>query len=327
MIIYNKRIYLQITEDRKKRVIDLCFNQHKTYAEIAEIERISPRDIHAIVKEEEVRRQKYKDQQQQEEVSSKAYEFFSEGKTPVEVAVALNLREPQATKLYTEYWKLKRLHKLNLIYKETNGKLGAFLKLYRLIKEKGMSIDQVVNAVEIAIHKLPYMETLYEQVKDQVDKMQRTIQRLENDIEARKNKISILDKIAFSSEQECKRAEQRVQGLTDKKDKLEKLIANILNGEGYSMIKQIVKENVKTVLSNNKILISIAFVALIQTIKGDPEMVKLIQNMPSANDSEQYKDNNNNITKYLEHNKDRILNLGEKHYENLCRGVDKECYK
>jgi DNA-directed RNA polymerase specialized sigma subunit len=53
---------LQITEERKKRVIDLYFNQHKTYAEIAQIERISPRDIHAIIKEEEDRRQKHKQQ-------------------------------------------------------------------------------------------------------------------------------------------------------------------------------------------------------------------------------------------------------------------------
>ncbi|HKG70582.1 MAG TPA: hypothetical protein VKA87_01730 [Nitrososphaeraceae archaeon] len=45
-------------------------------------------------------------------------------------------------------------------------------------------------------------------------------------------------------------------------------------------------------------------------------MVKLIHNMPSANDGEQYKDNNN-ITKYLELNKDRILNLTEKNYENI----------
>jgi hypothetical protein len=49
-------------------------------------------------------------------------------------------------------------------------------------------------------------------------------------------------------------------------------------------------------------------------------MVKLIQNMPSANDGEQYKDNNN-ITKYLELNKDRILNLGEKNYENLVEAL------
>ncbi|HEX6029189.1 MAG TPA: hypothetical protein VFY64_09130 [Nitrososphaeraceae archaeon] len=46
-------------------------------------------------------------------------------------------------------------------------------------------------------------------------------------------------------------------------------------------------------------------------------MINLIQNTPSANDGEQLKDNYNNITKYLELNKDRILNLGEKNYENL----------
>ena len=33
-----------------------------------------------------------------------------------------------------------------------------------------MSIEQVANVVEIAIDKLPYMESLYEQVKDQVEK-------------------------------------------------------------------------------------------------------------------------------------------------------------
>lgn len=71
---------MQVTEDRRKRVIDLYFNQHKTYAEIAEIERILPRDIHAIIKEQEARRQKYERQQQQVETSSKAYKLFSDGK-------------------------------------------------------------------------------------------------------------------------------------------------------------------------------------------------------------------------------------------------------
>ena len=79
----------QISDDRKKRVIDLYFNQHKTYAEIAQIEKISLRDIHIILKEEEARRQKYKDQQQQEEVSSKTYDLFSKDKTPV-LSVVMN---------------------------------------------------------------------------------------------------------------------------------------------------------------------------------------------------------------------------------------------
>ena len=77
-----------------------------------------------------------------------------------------------------------------------------------------MSVDQVVNVVDIAIHKIPYMDSLYRQAKDQAEKMQCTIQRLANDIRALERKISILDATAFSSEQECKRTEQQIQELT-----------------------------------------------------------------------------------------------------------------
>jgi hypothetical protein len=200
-----KKIIMTISEERKNRVIDLYYNQVKTTREIAKIERMSIRDISAIIKEEEARRQKYKDQ----ELSSKAYKLFSEKKSTVEVAIALNLREPEVTKLYKEYCKLNRRDILNLIDKETNGKLGIFLKLYKqLIKEKGMTIEQVGNIVEIAIYKLPHMESLYKQLKDEVDKLQYIRQGLLNDIAALKYKILILDKTAFSIEQDSKRKEQ-----------------------------------------------------------------------------------------------------------------------
>jgi hypothetical protein len=311
---------LTINEERKKTVIDLYYNQGKTTREIAKLERMSIRDISTILKEENARRQKHKDQHQQEEKSSKAYKLFSEKKSRVEVAVALNSREPEITNMYREYWRLKGLHKLNLIYKETNSKIWIVLKLYKeLIKKRHMSIEQVVNIVDIAIHKLPYMESLYRQAKEEIDKIQRTRQHLSNDIKSLENKISILDKIAFSSsEQDCKRTEQRVQDLTAQKDRLEKLIANILNGEGYSKLKQIVRENVKAVLADNKKLMSVSFAAIIQTLKADPQMVKLIYSISSANNGEEY---NNNIIKYLESNKDSILYLTEKNYENLVEAL------
>jgi hypothetical protein len=59
------------------------------------------------------------------------------------------------------------------------------------------------------------------------------------------------------------------------------LIANVLNkdNEGYSKIKQLFKENVKAVLSEN---ISIALAVIIQKLKSDHQMVNLIYNMPAA---------------------------------------------
>ncbi|MDQ3970683.1 MAG: hypothetical protein M3227_03240 [Thermoproteota archaeon] len=91
---------MQIIEERKKRLIDLYFNQHKTYAEIAEIEKMSPRDIHSIMKEEQVRRHKYEHQQQQVETSGKVYELFFKRYTPLQVAIELNIRQSEATKYY-----------------------------------------------------------------------------------------------------------------------------------------------------------------------------------------------------------------------------------
>jgi hypothetical protein len=93
-----------------------------------------------------------------------------------------------------------------------------------------------------------------------------------------------------------------------------------LNGEDYSKINQIVKENVKAVLAEKRVLISISFEAIIQTLKADPQMIKLIQNISRANDGEQHKDNNN-IIKYLESYKNNILDLAEKHYENLIEAL------
>jgi hypothetical protein len=225
---------------------------------------MSPCDIHAIIMQEEARRQKHKHQQHRQEITSKAYHLFSEGKTSVQVAIILNLREPEVTKLYKEYWKLRGLDILNLIHKETNGNTWTLWKLYQqLVMKKGMSIEQVVNAVDTDINKLPHMETLYVQAKDQAEKMQHTVQRLANDIDARKHKISALDKTAFSLEQDCMRKQQEIRELSDKKDRIEKSIANILNGEGYSKLNQIVKESVKAILSDNKTLISISFAALL----------------------------------------------------------------
>jgi hypothetical protein len=99
------------------------------------------------------------------------------------------------------------------------------------------------------------------------------------------------------------------------------LIANILNGEGHSKQKAIVKEIVKAVLSEKRALISISFAAVILTLKNDLQMVKLIYNIPRVNDGKQRKDNDIDVTKYLEFNKDSTLNLTEKHYESLVEAL------
>jgi DNA-binding CsgD family transcriptional regulator len=97
-------------QERERLVIDIYYNQGKTYREIAKAARISPRDIGVILnkaveenKTERLKEQCYnncaeKNQQEEEQhlsLSTQAYKFFSEGKTPLEVAVKLNLSQRQ----------------------------------------------------------------------------------------------------------------------------------------------------------------------------------------------------------------------------------------
>jgi hypothetical protein len=85
----------------------------------------------------------------------------------------------------------------------------------------------------------------------------------------------------------------------------------------YNKVYSKLKQFVTAVLSDNKILLSTPFVALPHTLKADPQLVRLIQNMTTANDGEHNKDNNNNIIKYFEFNMDSLLDLAKKNYENL----------
>ena len=197
-------------DEKERRVIDL-YSQGKTYRQIAEEVRISPNDIHTILKKKEENNNSIVTNNRKQPTSliaAKAYDLFSKDKKPIDVAIILNLPASKVSKLHREYWDLKGAHQLTTIHKETNGNTWPLWKLYQqLIKKRDMSIAQVVDVVEIAVHKLPHMESLYRQIKDEVDKLQYIRQGLLNDIEALKYKISILDKTAFFIEQDYKRKE------------------------------------------------------------------------------------------------------------------------
>src|SRR5215216_2970294 len=155
---------IRTREEKERLVLDL-YNQGKTIREIAKEVKMSFRDIGVILnKAVEEKAEELKEQHeeiQQLSVSSQAYKLFSEHKTPLEVAIALNLRESEATKFYKEYWKLKQLHNLNMVYEELRGDIEPFLKLYKLAKRKGIGIKQVVNLLEIANNDLSDIRCRY----------------------------------------------------------------------------------------------------------------------------------------------------------------------
>ena len=92
-------------QEKEELVLDLYYNKKKTYREIAKEARISPRDIKNILN----RASKESESEHSMSISSQAYKLFSEGRTPMQVAIALNLRENEVTQYYKEYWSYSKL--------------------------------------------------------------------------------------------------------------------------------------------------------------------------------------------------------------------------
>ena len=172
-----------MTRQEKERLVLELYNQGKNIREIAKEVRMSFRDIGVILNKalEEKKSEGSKEEQDNIEseknqerlsLSSQAYKLFSDRKTPLEVAIALILRESEATKYYKEYWKLKQLHNLNMVYEELGGDMVPFLRLYRLSKIKGMGIKQVVNLLQIANNDLPAFERRFKRLRNDVNMLQ-----------------------------------------------------------------------------------------------------------------------------------------------------------
>ncbi|MGB7635350.1 MAG: hypothetical protein WBL68_16645 [Nitrososphaeraceae archaeon] len=67
-------------------------------------------------------------------------QLFSDRKTPLEVAIELNVGESEVTKFYREYWKLKKLHNLNMVYEELRGDIEPFSSFAALMGQNNNNI-------------------------------------------------------------------------------------------------------------------------------------------------------------------------------------------
>jgi len=215
--------------EREKLVIDLYYNQQKNVRQIAQEVRISFRDIAAILKKKEAavngsgdggngigvvtmdnqQQQLGNGSSQSTQKSTQAYKLFSKGKKPVEVAIQLGISEKEATRYYTEYWRLMHLYKLHSIYKELKGDLSPILKLYRLLKTEGITTDKIewfVHTVNTGMYKIPEIQKQYAKVKEeleaidykktmakhQLDNMNNLLTILNRDIYKKRNEIAYL---------------------------------------------------------------------------------------------------------------------------------------
>ncbi|MGC1930735.1 MAG: hypothetical protein WA667_17330 [Candidatus Nitrosopolaris sp.] len=142
-------------EEKEQYVIQL-YKEGKSVREIAKLMHISFRDIGAItnkVKLQAERERGYTNDEVDNEPKSpesQAFKLFSEGKSPVEVVIALDLAADVVRAIYREYWELNGRYQLAQIYDEAKYDLYSLLRLHKIVKNLGMEEHDIIKVFELA---------------------------------------------------------------------------------------------------------------------------------------------------------------------------------
>jgi len=257
-------------KEKEQFIVDL-YNNGNSYRQIAKEARVSLRDIKGIIDKASGVQSLSK--------SSQAYQMFSEGKSPTDVAIALDMREHEVTHLYKESWTLKQLYDLNSIYLQTKGDLGSFVKLYNLSKAAGLNAEHVIRILRLADNDLPCLEGRCYSLRSELKTLEARKESLARIIQDYDNQVKALGKSFDSYCRLCQEEEHKLTDLQKKRLQAEALASHFEdNNEGYVKIRNVVEHKVYSTLSNAALLLKFAVSSVIHSIRNNPEQyISLIQ--------------------------------------------------
>ena len=146
-----------MTRAQKEQYVIELYKQDKTTREIIQRVHMSPRDIGVIIKKVKMEVERERGQLEEKDdydIESKskitqAIKMFSEGKTPVDVVIELDLPADEVRAIFREFWELKGMHKLSQIY-EVEYDLHTLLILHKMVKDLRMGKQQIINTLKLA---------------------------------------------------------------------------------------------------------------------------------------------------------------------------------
>ena len=276
-----------LTRQEKEKLIKNLYDQGKTYQEIAREARVSVRDIKPVLEKAEKEREKElgiateegnnegtgnRQTQKKISTSTQAYRLFSEGKTPLEVTIELNIKQPEATKYCREYWKLSQMHTLHTVYEEIGDDIIHLLKVYRKIRAAGMKVDQAINLIKNTNNELPTLEEKYQKLKNDIDLLEsRKLEEYQN-LNETQDQIYKSEKMLEWLETPRREEEAKIDQLASEKIRLKRLVKRFKdNDEEYLRIKRVVQNRVTNLLLDGKEILKLALYSLLQTMRANPQ--------------------------------------------------------
>jgi hypothetical protein len=140
-----------------------------------------------------------------------------------------------------------------------------------------MGIKQVVDILAIANNDLPAIEERVKTLRNDMNTLQFQKHALERNLYQLNNKIASTTKLLNSLCMSCGRERREIENLYNEKTRLKAIVTGIKNNnQEYHKIKQTVEDNVKSVLTDSKLLLEFATLSVIESLRSNPELYNFV---------------------------------------------------
>jgi hypothetical protein len=146
---------------QKEALVLALLEKGETYREITRQAGVSPNTIKAIANKAGL--------DECTSISSRAFELYIQQKTPVEVAIALNLEADKAIQYYHDYFKLLGITEFTRVYLQVKDNPNQFVNLFKLTQNSGMGNAEVAQLLKIASGYLPRVRLEYNRIIEEIN--------------------------------------------------------------------------------------------------------------------------------------------------------------
>src|ERR671911_294065 len=151
-----------MNKKQKEALVLALAEKGATYREITKEAGVSPNTIKAVLNRAGL--------DESTSVSSRAFELYVKQKTPIEVAIALNLKAEEAIRYHQEYFMLLGLTEFTKIYIQIKDKNPwAFVSLVNLVQNARMGDAEVAELLKIANGYLPRVRLELDRIKEEIN--------------------------------------------------------------------------------------------------------------------------------------------------------------
>lgn len=296
------------------------YDEGRTYREITKEVHMSPGDISSIIKRHTGEPEKGEQQQQEVTIHTKVFKLFEEGKSPVQVAIDLNLPSTEVTRLQSEYRRLIGLQELNQLQEEIGLDIFEFSRTYKFTKSHGYTPRQLIDAAD-HLDELPLLRSEREQLVQESQYLETQKQNKTIKLEQVERSIVTAQQNLDSVNTSIRAKKEELELLNRRKQQVQMVIASIITSAGYQNIERIADSSVRSVLNQNQVVLTTACRAIFQALKEEPrdQLEFLIQGSLSY---PFYEPGTGRMPQnYLQHRQAVLVYAAEETYRNLLAKV------